>query len=45
MGGFDCDYDVCHELAIPVSIFKPEWLKSYEQVSFTAEVQKSRQPS
>lgn len=45
ISGFDCDYDARYELAIPVSIFKPEWLKSYEQVSLAEEIQKSRQPS
>lgn len=44
-GGYDSDYDVCYELAIPTSIFKPEWLKRYEQVSLTTEIQKPQQPS
>ncbi|MBR3884860.1 MAG: hypothetical protein IKJ33_00125 [Clostridia bacterium] len=37
-GGYDEYYDVCYELAIPVSIFNPSWLKAYERVSLTEEI-------
>ena len=45
-GGYDYDYDVCYELAIPVSIFKPEWLNGYEKVSLKNKiVAEQKQPS
>ena len=45
-GGYDYDYDVCYELAIPVSIFKPEWLNGYEKVSLKNKiVAEQKQPN
>ena len=44
-GGYDYDYDVCYELAIPVSNFRPEWLKGFEKVSLKKEiVSEQKQP-
>lgn len=37
-GGYDNDYDVCYELALPVSIFNPSWLNAYEKVSLSEEI-------
>ena len=31
-GGYDYDHDTCYELALPVKIFNPQWLSSYEKV-------------
>lgn len=36
-GGYDLFYDNCHEIALPISIFDPAWLKSYEKVSLESE--------
>lgn len=45
-GGYDYDYDVCYELALPTSIFRSEWLKSFEEVSLKNEiVAEQKQPS
>lgn len=41
-GGYDIDYDVCYELALPVSVFRPEWLKGYEKISLKTEIQKEQ---
>ena len=40
--GYDCDYDVCYEIAIPVSIFSPSWLKGYEKVSLSEKIAKEQ---
>ena len=45
-GGYDYDYDVCYELAIPTSIFRSEWLKGFEEVSLKKEIiLNQKQPS
>ena len=45
-GGYDYDYDVCYELAIPTSIFRSEWLNKFEKVSLKNEIVKEqKQPS
>lgn len=32
-GGYDYDHDTCYEIALPVSIFSPYWLRGYEKVN------------
>ena len=36
-GGYDYFYEKCHEIALPISIFEPSWLKGYEKVSLESE--------